>query len=101
MRQLSHLMFQLVTQLTCSNMHNFTECLAAKDVLYDAAPWAPNLTSHQKKLLMTIQRKFLLFITGDHGTTPTTALQSITGILPLYLKVEQETVYVRVARLRW
>ncbi|GBL71669.1 hypothetical protein AVEN_54305-1 [Araneus ventricosus] len=39
-------------------------------------------------------------ITGAYHTTPTTVLQSITGILPLYLRAEQEAVYVRVARLR-
>ncbi|GBM10874.1 hypothetical protein AVEN_42128-1 [Araneus ventricosus] len=32
--------------------------------------------------------------------TPTAALQVIEGILPLHMKVEQETAYVRTARLR-
>ncbi|GBM88237.1 hypothetical protein AVEN_146373-1 [Araneus ventricosus] len=47
-----------------------------------------------------IQRKFLLFITGAYSTKPTSALQSITGILPLYFKAEQKVVHVQVARLR-
>ncbi|GBM31776.1 hypothetical protein AVEN_95033-1 [Araneus ventricosus] len=47
-----------------------------------------------------MQRKFLLFITRAYRTTSTVALQSITGILPLYIRAEQEAVYVRVAKLR-
>ncbi|GBM17615.1 hypothetical protein AVEN_80906-1 [Araneus ventricosus] len=74
--------------------------MAERMILHGAAAWAQNITSRQKKLLQTIQRKFLLFIIGAYRTTPTTALQSITGILPLYLRAEQEAVYVRVTRLR-
>ncbi|GBM79880.1 hypothetical protein AVEN_220434-1 [Araneus ventricosus] len=44
--------------------------------------------------------QFLLFITGTYRTTPTTALQSITEILPIYLRAQQESVYIRVTRLR-
>ncbi|GBM30132.1 hypothetical protein AVEN_78525-1 [Araneus ventricosus] len=54
----------------------------------------------EETLQKTIQRKFLLFSTGAYRTTPTAALQSITGILLLYVRAEQEAVYVRVARLR-
>ncbi|GBM94429.1 hypothetical protein AVEN_256062-1 [Araneus ventricosus] len=72
--------------------------VAERMILHSAA--APNITSRQKILLQTIQRKFLLFTTGAYRTTPTATLQSITGILPLYLIAEQEAVYVRVARLR-
>ncbi|GBM28831.1 hypothetical protein AVEN_43555-1 [Araneus ventricosus] len=69
-------------------------------ILHGAATCAPNLTSCQRKLLLTTQKKYLLFITGVYRTTPTAVLQSITGILTLYLKAEQKAVYVRAARLR-
>ncbi|GBN25748.1 hypothetical protein AVEN_8201-1 [Araneus ventricosus] len=74
--------------------------VAERMMLHGAAAWAQNLTSYQKKLRQKIQRKFLLFITGAYRTTPTAALQFITGILSLFLKDEQESVYVRVARIR-
>ncbi|GBM82359.1 hypothetical protein AVEN_137903-1 [Araneus ventricosus] len=77
--------------------------VAERMILHGAAAWEQNITSRQKKLLeeiQTIQRKFLLFIFGAYRTTLTAAMQSITGILPLYLRAEQEAVYVRVARLR-
>ncbi|GBN89230.1 hypothetical protein AVEN_237481-1 [Araneus ventricosus] len=74
--------------------------VAERIVVHGATAWAPNLTSRQKNILITIQRKFLLFITGAYRTTPTASLKSITVILPLYIRAEQEAVYVRVARLR-
>ncbi|GBN65253.1 hypothetical protein AVEN_35476-1 [Araneus ventricosus] len=59
--------------------------VAERMILHGVVPWTQNLASHQKKLLQMIQRKFLLFITGTYRKTPTAALQSITGILPLYI----------------
>ncbi|GBM98133.1 hypothetical protein AVEN_229775-1 [Araneus ventricosus] len=72
-------------------------CLSVRQ---SAEACAPNLTFCQRKLLLTTQKKYLSFITGVYRTTPTAVLQSITGILTLYLKAEQEAVYVRAARLR-
>ncbi|GBM85037.1 hypothetical protein AVEN_248969-1 [Araneus ventricosus] len=43
--------------------------VAERMILHGAVAWVPNLTSRQKKLLLTIQRKFLLFITGAYRTT--------------------------------
>ncbi|GBM00898.1 hypothetical protein AVEN_151361-1 [Araneus ventricosus] len=68
--------------------------VAERMILHGAAAWALNLISRQKKLLLTIQRKCLLFITGAYRTTPMATLQSITGILTLNLRAEQESVYV-------
>ncbi|GBL54261.1 hypothetical protein AVEN_114418-1 [Araneus ventricosus] len=45
--------------------------VALRMILHSAAAWVQNLTSSQKKLLQTIQRKFLLFITRAYCTTPT------------------------------
>ncbi|GBM00949.1 hypothetical protein AVEN_151401-1 [Araneus ventricosus] len=55
--------------------------------------------SQQSRQLNSIQRKFLLNISGAYSTTPTAALQVIEGIIPLHIKAEQEAAYVRTARL--
>ncbi|GBM67369.1 hypothetical protein AVEN_133189-1 [Araneus ventricosus] len=69
-------------------------------LLYRAPAWANNITSRQQRLLNSIQRKFLLNITGAYSTTPTAALQVIEGITPLHMKSQMESILVRVDRLR-
>ncbi|GBN26423.1 hypothetical protein AVEN_55743-1 [Araneus ventricosus] len=69
-------------------------------ILHGAAAWTYPLSTRQSRLLDSIQRKFLLNITGAYSTTPTVALQVIEGIIPLHIKAEQEAAYVRTARLR-
>ncbi|GBL93203.1 hypothetical protein AVEN_42653-1 [Araneus ventricosus] len=56
-------------------------------------------TARQQKLLYSIQRKFLLNITGAHNTTPTAALQVIDGLMPLHIKAKMQSTLVRVGRL--
>ncbi|GBM26189.1 hypothetical protein AVEN_22813-1, partial [Araneus ventricosus] len=41
-----------------------------KVILYASAAWAHNITARQQRLLCSIQRKFLLNITGAYNTTP-------------------------------
>ncbi|GBN58453.1 hypothetical protein AVEN_161348-1 [Araneus ventricosus] len=48
----------------------------------------------------SIQRLFLLYITGAYRTTPTAAPQVVTGLQPLHLQIQQEATYARVARAR-
>ncbi|GBL74233.1 hypothetical protein AVEN_235240-1 [Araneus ventricosus] len=67
-------------------------------VLHGAAAWAYPLSARQERYLNSLQRKFLLNISGTYSTTTTAALQIIEGLLPLHLKEEQEAVYVRVTR---
>ncbi|GBM56643.1 hypothetical protein AVEN_147016-1 [Araneus ventricosus] len=43
--------------------------------------------------LSQIQRPFLLNITGAYRTSPTAALQAITGIMPLDIKLEAEASF--------
>ncbi|GBM71844.1 hypothetical protein AVEN_159963-1 [Araneus ventricosus] len=50
--------------------------------------------------LASIQRILLFYITGSHRTTPTEALQTITGIMPLHLKDQQEAIHINVTCLR-
>ncbi|GBN42815.1 hypothetical protein AVEN_222844-1 [Araneus ventricosus] len=65
-----------------------------------AAAWGHNMTSRLQKKLDSIQRLFLLYITGAYRTTATAALQVVTGLQPLHLQIQQETTYGRVARAR-
>ncbi|GBO05093.1 hypothetical protein AVEN_88594-1 [Araneus ventricosus] len=50
--------------------------------------------------LSSIQKIFLLYITGSFRTTPTAALQTITGIMPLHPKAQQEAIFIKIACLR-
>ncbi|GBM56689.1 hypothetical protein AVEN_98179-1 [Araneus ventricosus] len=47
----------------------------------------------------SIQRKFLLNITGAYNTTPTAALQVIEGLMPPHIKAKMQSTLVRVGRL--
>ncbi|GBM53116.1 hypothetical protein AVEN_130770-1 [Araneus ventricosus] len=58
------------------------------------------MTSPLQKKLDSIQRLFLLYITGAYRTTPTAALQVVTGLQPLHLQIQQEATYARVVRAR-
>ncbi|GBM69358.1 hypothetical protein AVEN_272177-1 [Araneus ventricosus] len=53
-----------------------------------------------KAKLDHIQCPFLLNITRAYRTTPTNALQVISGIMPLHLKLEAEANFIRVTCLR-
>ncbi|GBO24250.1 hypothetical protein AVEN_128478-1 [Araneus ventricosus] len=57
-------------------------------ILYASEAWAHNITARQHKLLSSIQRKFLLNITGAYNTTPTAALQVIEGLMPLHIRAK-------------
>ncbi|GBL87830.1 hypothetical protein AVEN_192016-1 [Araneus ventricosus] len=58
------------------------------------------MTSRLQKKLVSIQRLFLLYITGAYRTTPTAALQVVTGLQLLNLQIQQEETYARVAPAR-
>ncbi|GBM36461.1 hypothetical protein AVEN_234838-1 [Araneus ventricosus] len=61
---------------------------AERMILHGAAAWAYSLSARQSRLLNSIQRKFLINVTGAYSTTPTAALQVIKGIVPLHMKAE-------------
>ncbi|GBO15408.1 hypothetical protein AVEN_183498-1 [Araneus ventricosus] len=65
---------------------------------HGAVAWGQNMTSRKQKKLDSIQRLFLLYITGAYRTTPTAALQVVTCLQPLHLQIQQEANYARVAR---
>ncbi|GBM57964.1 hypothetical protein AVEN_72915-1 [Araneus ventricosus] len=71
-----------------------------RTLCHGAAAWGHNMTSRLQKKLDSIQRLFLLYITGAYRTTPTAALLVVTGLQPLHLQIQQEATYARVARAR-
>ncbi|GBM45028.1 hypothetical protein AVEN_98879-1 [Araneus ventricosus] len=65
------------------------------------------MTSRLQKQLDSIQSLFIIiitvilfYITGAYRTTPTAALQVVTGLQSLLLQIQQEATYARVARAR-
>ncbi|GBN06635.1 hypothetical protein AVEN_215809-1 [Araneus ventricosus] len=60
---------------------------------------AHNITARQQKLLYSIQRKFLLNITGAYNSTPTAALQAIKGLMPVHIKAKMQSTLVRLCHL--
>ncbi|GBM50255.1 hypothetical protein AVEN_266773-1 [Araneus ventricosus] len=69
-------------------------------LLYGASALALSVSPRLKKKLSSIQGIFLLYITGSYRTTPTAALQTITGIMPLHVKAQQEAISINVTCLR-
>ncbi|GBN89946.1 hypothetical protein AVEN_28788-1 [Araneus ventricosus] len=67
---------------------------------HGVSAWCLNPTSKMARKLDTIQRRFLLAISGAYGTTPTAALQVILGLPPLHLKLKSEAEQVTIFRLR-
>ncbi|GBN86195.1 hypothetical protein AVEN_49611-1 [Araneus ventricosus] len=63
-----------------------------RTLCHGAAAWGHNMTSRFQKKLGSIQRLFLLYITGAYRTTPTAALQVATVLQPPHL----QTTYVRL-----
>ncbi|GBN45734.1 hypothetical protein AVEN_199105-1 [Araneus ventricosus] len=53
-----------------------------------------------KRKLSSIQRPFLLHISGAYRTTPTAALQTILGIPPLHMQLQFEARFISIYRLR-
>ncbi|GBM09717.1 hypothetical protein AVEN_186420-1 [Araneus ventricosus] len=53
-----------------------------------------------KRKLSSIQRPFLLHISGAYHTTPTVALQTILGIPPLHMQLQFEARFTTIYRLR-
>ncbi|GBO05990.1 hypothetical protein AVEN_91011-1 [Araneus ventricosus] len=67
---------------------------------YGTSAWALSVSSRLEKELSSIQRNFLLCITGSYRTTPMAALQTITGVMPLHLKAQQKAIFINVTCLR-
>ncbi|GBM65694.1 hypothetical protein AVEN_87117-1 [Araneus ventricosus] len=62
--------------------------------------WCLNPTFKMKRKLSSIQRPFLLHISGAYRTTPTAALQTILSIPPLHMQLQFEARFTSIYRLR-
>ncbi|GBN71149.1 hypothetical protein AVEN_19930-1 [Araneus ventricosus] len=67
---------------------------------HGSAAWCLNPTSRMVRKLSSIQRGFLLAISGAYKTTPTAALQVILSIIPLHLQFQLESRVTTLCRLR-
>ncbi|GBN49075.1 hypothetical protein AVEN_38075-1 [Araneus ventricosus] len=62
--------------------------------------WGRYITYRMITKLSQIQRPFLLNMTGAYRTSPTAALQAITGIMPLDITPEAEAQFVQLKLLK-
>ncbi|GBM66048.1 hypothetical protein AVEN_181126-1 [Araneus ventricosus] len=83
-----------------NNRRLLYQTVRERTLCHGAAAWGYNMTSRLQKKLDSIQSLFLLYITSAYRTTPTAALQVVTGHQPLHLQIQQEATYARVARAR-
>ncbi|GBO05229.1 hypothetical protein AVEN_149815-1 [Araneus ventricosus] len=67
-----------------SQIHRWTlyETVIERRLVHESSAWCLNPTLKMKKKLSSIQRPFLLHISGAYRTTPTAVLQTILGIPP-------------------
>ncbi|GBN05163.1 hypothetical protein AVEN_230502-1 [Araneus ventricosus] len=65
-----------------------------------SSAWYLNLTFKMKRKLSSIQRPFLLHISGAYRTTPTAALQTILGFPPLHMQLQFAARFTSINRLR-
>ncbi|GBM54156.1 hypothetical protein AVEN_67264-1 [Araneus ventricosus] len=66
---------------------------------HGSSAWCLNPTCKMKMKLSSIQRLFLLHISGACRTTPTAALQAILGIPPLHRQLQFEAIFTSICRL--
>ncbi|GBN38238.1 hypothetical protein AVEN_15123-1 [Araneus ventricosus] len=67
---------------------------------HGSSAWCLEPTCKMKRKLSSIQRPFLLHISGAYRTTPTAALQTILGIPPLHMQLQFEARFTSIYRLR-
>ncbi|GBM88565.1 Putative protein in type-1 retrotransposable element R1DM [Araneus ventricosus] len=67
---------------------------------HGCSAWCSDPTVKMARKLDSIQRPFLLAISGAYRTTSTAALQVLLGIPPFSLKLKQEGILTNIFRLR-
>ncbi|GBM76560.1 Putative protein in type-1 retrotransposable element R1DM [Araneus ventricosus] len=67
---------------------------------HGCSAWCSDPTVKMARKLDSVQRPFLLAISGAYRTTSTAALQVLLGIPPLSLKLKQEAILTKIFRLR-
>jgi len=76
------------------------KCLYVPVITYGAVAWYHRVShSHVERVLNSIQRKLLLYITRACRTTSTAAMQVISGCKPIKLEIIQKALLAKVRRL--
>lgn len=70
-----------------------------KIITYAAPIWGQNLNRRELDILASCQRPFLRAIVKPYRTAPTSALQVLSGILPIHIAVQAEATVGGVLRL--
>ncbi|GBM08302.1 hypothetical protein AVEN_101433-1 [Araneus ventricosus] len=85
-----------------SQIHRWTlyKTVIERMLTHGSSAWCLNPTFKMKRKLSSIQRPFLLHISGAYRTTPTAALQTILGIPPLHMQLQFEARFTSIYRLR-
>ncbi|GBN41043.1 Putative protein in type-1 retrotransposable element R1DM [Araneus ventricosus] len=85
-----------------SQIHRWTlyKTVIERILAHGSSAWCLNPTFKMKRKLSSIQRPFLLHISGAYRTTPTAALQTILGIPPLHMQLQFEDRFASIYRLR-
>ncbi|GBO08098.1 hypothetical protein AVEN_236384-1 [Araneus ventricosus] len=84
-----------------SQIHRWTlyKTVIERMLAHGSSAWCLNPTFKMKRKLSSIQRPFLLHISGAYRTTPTAALQTILGIPPLHMQLQFEARFTSIYRL--
>ncbi|GBO34132.1 hypothetical protein AVEN_169317-1 [Araneus ventricosus] len=85
-----------------SQIHRWTlyKTVIERMLAHGSSAWCLNPTFKMNRKLSSIQRPFLLHISGAYRTTPTAALQTILGIPPLHMQLQFEVKFTSIYRLR-
>ncbi|GBN59425.1 hypothetical protein AVEN_153200-1 [Araneus ventricosus] len=85
-----------------SQIHRWTlyKTVIERMLAHGSSALCLNPTFEMKRKLSSIQRPFLLHISGAYCTTPTAALQTIVGITPLHMQLQFEARFTSIYRLR-
>ncbi|GBM44252.1 hypothetical protein AVEN_23312-1 [Araneus ventricosus] len=85
-----------------SQMHRWTlyKTVIERMLAHGSSTWCLNPTFKMKRKLSSIQRPFLLHISGAYRNTPTAALQTILGIPPLHVQLQFEARFTSIYSLR-
>ncbi|GBL96423.1 hypothetical protein AVEN_43735-1 [Araneus ventricosus] len=85
-----------------SQIHRWTlyKTVIERRLTHGSSAWCLNPTFKLKRKLSSIQRPFLLHISGAYRTTPTAALQTILGIPPLHMQLQFEARFTSIYHLR-
>ncbi|GBM57522.1 hypothetical protein AVEN_97638-1 [Araneus ventricosus] len=67
---------------------------------HGSSAWCLNPSFKMKRKLSSIQRPFLLHISGANRTTRMAALQTILGIPPLHMQLQFEAMFTSIYHLR-